>query len=44
MLYIAAMSTVVSATIMVEREEKEHVYKVQWPVYYVSKVLTDSTI
>jgi hypothetical protein len=28
MLYIAATSTVVSATIVVEREEEEHVYKV----------------
>jgi ribonuclease HI len=24
-----------------EREESEHVYKVQWPVYYISKVLFD---
>jgi hypothetical protein len=24
-----------------EREEPEHVYKVQWPVYYISKVLFD---
>jgi hypothetical protein len=29
MLYISATSTVVSAAIMVEREEEGHVYKVQ---------------
>jgi hypothetical protein len=29
MLYIAATSTVVSAAIVVEKEEKRHVYKVQ---------------
>jgi transcription-repair coupling factor (superfamily II helicase) len=44
MLYIAATSTVVSAAIMVEREEEGHVYKVQQSVYYVSEVLTDSKI
>jgi dsDNA-binding SOS-regulon protein len=44
MLYIAATSTVVSAAIVVEREEEGHVYKVQRPVYYVSEVLTDSKI
>jgi hypothetical protein len=44
MLYISATSTVVSATIVVEREEEGHVYKVQRPVYYISEVLTDSKI
>jgi hypothetical protein len=44
MLYIAATSTVVSAAIVVEREEEGHIYKVQQPVYYASKVLTDSKI
>jgi hypothetical protein len=44
MLYISTTSTVVSAAIVVEREEKGHVYKVQWPVYYISEVLTDSKI
>jgi hypothetical protein len=43
MLYILATSTVVSAAIMVEREEG-YVYKVQWLVYYISEVLTDSKI
>jgi tagatose-1,6-bisphosphate aldolase len=44
MLYIAAISMVVSEAIVVEREEEGHVYKVQRPVYYVSEVLTDSKI
>jgi hypothetical protein len=35
---------VVSAAIVVEREEKGHAYKVQRPVYYISEVLTDSKI
>jgi hypothetical protein len=43
MLYISATSTVVSAAIVVEREEG-HIYKVQRPVYYISEVLTDSKI
>jgi hypothetical protein len=43
MLYISATSTVVSAAIVVEREEG-YVYKVQWPVYYISEVLIDSKI
>ena len=36
MLYIMATSTVISTTIVVEREEEGHVYKVQCPVYYIS--------
>jgi hypothetical protein len=44
MLYIATTSTVVSTTIVVEREEARHVYKVQQPVYYISEVLSDSKI
>jgi hypothetical protein len=43
-LYIAATSTVVSAAIVVQREEERHVYKVQRPIYYVSEVLTNSKI
>ena len=41
MIYIAATSTVVSTTIVVEREEEGRVYKVQRPVYYISKVLSE---
>jgi hypothetical protein len=41
MLYIAATSMVVSATIIVEREEEGRMYKVQRPIYYISEVLSD---
>jgi hypothetical protein len=44
MLYIAVTTMVVSATIVMEREEEGHVYKVQWLVYYISEVLSDSKI
>jgi hypothetical protein len=44
LLYIAAMTTVVSAVIIIEREEEGHVFKVQRPVYYVSEVLSDSKV
>jgi hypothetical protein len=43
MLYIATTSMVVSAVIVVEREEGR-VYKVQRPVYFISEVLSDSKI
>ena len=42
LLYIAATSTVVSTTIVVERAEEGHTYKVQRPIYYISEVLSDS--
>ena len=41
-LYIAATDRVVSAAIMVEREEPRHIYKVRHPVYFISKVLNES--
>jgi hypothetical protein len=44
MLYIAATTTVVSTTIVVERKEEGHVYKVQRPIYYISKVLSDPKV
>jgi hypothetical protein len=44
MLYIAATNMVVSAKIVVEREEEGHVYKIQRPIYYISEVLSDSKI
>jgi hypothetical protein len=44
MLYIVTTSMVVSAAILVEREEEGHVYKVQRMVYYVSEVQTNSKI
>ena len=41
LIYIAATSHVVSTTIMVEREEAGHAYKVQRPVYFISEVLNE---
>ena len=41
MLYIAATTTIVSTAIVVEREEEGRVYKVQYPVYYISEVLSE---
>jgi hypothetical protein len=41
LIYIAATSRVVSTTIVVEREEVEHVYKVQRPIYFISEVLNE---
>jgi hypothetical protein len=42
LLYISATTQVVSATLVVEREEPERSQKVQGLVYFVSKVLSDS--
>ena len=42
LLYVAATTQVVSAALVVEREEEGHVLKVQCPVYFVSEVLSDS--
>ena len=39
LIYIAATSRAVSTTIVVEREEVGHAYKMQRPVYFISKVL-----
>jgi hypothetical protein len=44
MLYIAATTMVVSAAIVIERKEEGHVYKVQWHIYYISEVLSDSKV
>jgi hypothetical protein len=42
LLYIAATTQVVSAALIVEQEEPGRALKVQCPVYFVSKVLSDS--
>ena len=42
LIYIAATNQVVSTAIVVEREEAEHAYKVQHPVYFISEVLNES--
>jgi hypothetical protein len=41
LLYAVATTQVISAALVVEREEPEHVYKVKWLVYYISKVLSE---
>ena len=40
LLYISATHQVVSAVLVVEREEDGHEFPLQKPVYYVSTVLT----
>ena len=42
LIYITATSRVISTTIVVEREEVRHAYKVQRPVYFISEVLNES--
>jgi hypothetical protein len=42
LLYISAMTQVVSVALVVEREEPGRSQKVQRPVYFVSEVLSDS--
>ena len=42
LLYIAAMTQVVSATLVLEHEEPGHVIKVQRRVYSISEVLSNS--
>jgi hypothetical protein len=41
LLYVATTTQVITTALVVEREEPGHVYKVQRPVYYISKVLSD---
>jgi hypothetical protein len=41
-LYVAATTQVVSAVIVVERTEEGHALPVQRPVYYISKVLSET--
>jgi hypothetical protein len=42
LLYLTATTHVVSTAIIIERHEDGHAYKVQRPVYFVSKVLSES--
>jgi len=42
LLYIAATTQVVSATLVVEWEEEGHALRVQRPVYFISEVLSNS--
>jgi hypothetical protein len=41
LLYVVATTQVISVALVVEQEEPRHVYKVQRPVYYIGKVLSD---
>jgi hypothetical protein len=42
LLYLAATTHVVSTAIIVERQEDDHAYPVQRPVYFISEVLSES--
>ena len=42
MVYITVTNRVVRTTIVIEREEVMHTYKVQCPVYFINKVLNKS--
>ena len=44
LLYVAASNHMVSAVLVVEREEPGHQLKVQRPVYFVGEVLTDPKV
>src|SRR5438128_10499511 len=44
LIYIAATSHVVSTAMVVERQEEDHIQKVQHPVYFVSEVLNESKV
>jgi hypothetical protein len=41
-LYVAATTQVVNAVIVVEHAEEGHALPVQWPVYYISEVLSET--
>jgi hypothetical protein len=41
LLYVAATTQVISATLVVEGEEPGHVYKVQKSIYYINKILSN---
>jgi hypothetical protein len=40
LFYITATTQIINTTLVVEREEPGHVYKVQRTVYYISKVVS----
>ena len=41
-LYVAAMTQVVSAAVVVERQEEGHALPTQRPIYFISKVLSET--
>ena len=42
LLYTTATPCTVSVALVVEREEEGHVLKVQWLVYFINEVLSNS--
>jgi len=44
LLYVAATTQVVSAAVVVERPEEGHALPIQWPVYFISEVLSDTKV
>jgi hypothetical protein len=42
LLYVAATNQVVSAAVVVERQEEGHTLPIQWPVYFISEVLSET--
>jgi len=44
LLYVAAMTQVVSAAVVVERQEEGHALPVQRPVYFISEVLSETKV
>ena len=44
LLYVTASNHVVSAVLVVKREEPGHHLKVQRPIYFVREVLTDPKV
>jgi len=42
LLYVASMTQVVSAAVVVERQEEGHALPVQRPVYFISEVLLET--
>ena len=42
LLYIVATTQMVSAALVVEREEERHALNVQRPMYFINEVLSDS--
>jgi hypothetical protein len=41
-LYVAATNQVVSVAVLVERQEEGHALPVQWSVYFISEVLSET--
>ena len=44
LLYVASTTKVVSAAVVVERQEEGHALSVQRPVYFISEVLSNTKV